>query len=551
MAKHLVNLDALIRREDFRIVAPGGASGPSSLTNTMKVTELSIESLTYHVLRKPDFQRETSNWTPEKVAELVESFLEGDLIPSIILWRSPESGNIFVIDGAHRLSALAAWVNDDYGDKDISVKFFANNIPREQKRAAEAARQAVEERVGTYISLASALRHPEVSTEKQIRLARNLSSFAVHLQWVVGEARKAEDSFYRINQHATPINQTELDIIKARRKPNAMAARAFIRAGTGHKYWSEFDASTQAKIERIAEEVYALIFKPDLEMPIRSADLPAGGQGYSADSLNMVFGLVNWVNGLKPEMWQRSEDRRSGGSVGSEVLPDDRDGSVTIQFMQSVWRAASRIAGNGPASLGFHPAVYFYGSTGRFQPPAFVAAVEFALELERRRDLHKFTDVRSRFEDFLVKYNYFRNQLSSGYGGGLRPLSPILQMYLTLFEALSAGESDEMAIVAQLRAHPRLMSHLKPQSTEDRKHGRNFSSETKNTIYLRTYLSSAPSCALCKARVPKGSMSIDHKIRKEDGGTGAPENGQVTHPYCNTGYKESAHSRVSRKVDEG
>ncbi|WP_301548598.1 DUF262 domain-containing protein [Micromonospora sp. C95] len=515
----------------------------------MKVTDLSLESFTYHVLRKPDFQRETSNWTPEKVAELVESFLEGDLIPSIILWRSPESGNIFVIDGAHRLSALAAWVNDDYGDKEISARFFADNIPREQKKAAEAARHAVDSRVGSYRSLASALRNPEASTDKQIRLARNLSSFAVHLQWVVGEASKAEDSFYKINQHATPINQTELDIIKARRKPNAMAARAFIRAGTGHKYWSEFDNTTQVQIESIAEEVYALIFKPDLEMPIRSADLPAGGQGYSADSLNMVFELVNWVNGLKPEMWQRREGRQAGGRIKSEALPDDRDGSVTIQFMQAVRRAASRIAGNGPASLGLHPAVYFYGSTGRFQPPAFLAAVAFAMELERQQDLNRFTDVRSNFEDFLVQYSYFRNQLAGAYGAGLRSLSPILQMYLTLFEALSSGEADEVKIIGLLRDQPRLKSHIKPQSTEDRKYGRNFSSETKNTIYLRTYLNAAPSCAICRARVPKGSVSIDHKIRKEDGGLGAPENGQVTHPYCNTGYKESRHSKTGRKVN--
>ncbi|MEV0425518.1 DUF262 domain-containing protein [Micromonospora sp. NPDC050495] len=66
------------------------------------------ESLIYNVLRKPDFQRETASWPPDKVAELVRSFLEGDLIPSVIMWRSPISGSIFVIDGAHRLSALVA-----------------------------------------------------------------------------------------------------------------------------------------------------------------------------------------------------------------------------------------------------------------------------------------------------------------------------------------------------------------------------------------------------------------------------------------------------------
>ena len=80
-------------------------------------------SLTYLTLRKPDFQRETASWEPQVVADLIGSFLDGDLIPSIILWRSPDTGNIFVIDGAHRLGALIAWVQDDYGDKELSRTF--------------------------------------------------------------------------------------------------------------------------------------------------------------------------------------------------------------------------------------------------------------------------------------------------------------------------------------------------------------------------------------------------------------------------------------------
>ncbi|WP_305465013.1 DUF262 domain-containing protein [Photobacterium leiognathi] len=81
-------------------------------------------------LRKPDFQRETNEWTPEKVKDLVASFLDGDLIPAIILWKFGDSFT-FVIDGGHRISALAAWVNNDYGDKAISLKYY-ESIPEHQ-----------------------------------------------------------------------------------------------------------------------------------------------------------------------------------------------------------------------------------------------------------------------------------------------------------------------------------------------------------------------------------------------------------------------------------
>lgn len=67
------------------------------------------------------------------MVELVKSFIEGELIPAIILWRS--SGNyIFVIDGSHRLSALASWINDDYGDGPISMEYYGGEIPEEQKK---------------------------------------------------------------------------------------------------------------------------------------------------------------------------------------------------------------------------------------------------------------------------------------------------------------------------------------------------------------------------------------------------------------------------------
>jgi hypothetical protein len=290
-----VNMDALIPRDDFEVDSEDPLMGQSKLGQTMRVTDLGEEGLIYHVLRKPDFQRETANWTPEKVSELVKSFLEGDLIPALILWRSPKSGNIFIIDGAHRLSALTAWVQDDYGDKHTSIRFFENNIPLEQKKAAEVTRKLIGDSVGSYSDLLLAIRNPDTASKDRLRLARNLSILAMDLQWVSGGAEKAENSFFRINQQATPIEQTELDLIKARRKPNALAARAFIRAGTGHKYWSDFDEDVRALIEKLAKEVYDLIFRPNLDTSVRTADLPVAGRGVNIHGIRRgrrcVYGL--------------------------------------------------------------------------------------------------------------------------------------------------------------------------------------------------------------------------------------------------------------------
>ena len=38
--------------------------------------------------------------------------------------------------------------------------------------------------------------------------------------------------------------------------------------------------------------------------------------------------------------------------------------------------------------------------------------------------------------------------------------------------------------------------------------------------------------------MPNNAISVDHVIRRQDGGDSVPGNAEVRHPYCNTGYKE-------------
>src|SRR5260370_40967135 len=112
-----VNIDALIPRDDFdETTAQSRPAG--NRKDKLAVNDLLKGEFFYGALRKPDFQRETSEWDPNKILNLIESFVTGDLIPAIILWQSKISNLTFVIDGSHRLSALAAWINNDYGDGD-------------------------------------------------------------------------------------------------------------------------------------------------------------------------------------------------------------------------------------------------------------------------------------------------------------------------------------------------------------------------------------------------------------------------------------------------
>ena len=155
-----VNLDALIKREDYTVIsAEDNYSGNGDNPTRVLISELETNSMWSRLLRKPIFQRETANWDSIRVAELIESFANGDLIPAIILWQA-KGGNVFVIDGAHRLSALIAWIGDDYGDGERSLDFFQNRIPLEQSKTAEKTRKLIKSLVGSYRELKATMDYP-------------------------------------------------------------------------------------------------------------------------------------------------------------------------------------------------------------------------------------------------------------------------------------------------------------------------------------------------------------------------------------------------------
>jgi len=170
MAK--VNLDALISREDFE-VEENINSGKKK--ETISIEDIKADSFFFSNIRKPDFQRETNEWDGQKVCELIKSFIEGDLIPAIILWRST-GGYLFVIDGSHRLSALSAWVNDDYGDGITSKLFYDSVIPDEQLQIAQETRKLVNKTIGSYEDF----RLPLVILKKLDQILLNMQKILAH-----------------------------------------------------------------------------------------------------------------------------------------------------------------------------------------------------------------------------------------------------------------------------------------------------------------------------------------------------------------------------------
>jgi len=511
-----VNLDALIPREDF-----AAESGPAkgTPTGTISITSLAEDSFLVGSLRKPDFQRETTNWTPQKIVDLIAAFLDGDLIPAIVLWRSGQY--VFVIDGAHRLSAILAWIYDDYGDKSRSRAFFDNKVPEEQIKLAGQTRRLVAREVGTYASYKDAQKTMAFAEGKMKERLGGLAANSFIAQWVPAvDAAGAERSFFKINQAPTPVDPIEKRILKARLSAAAISTRAINRGGKGHKYWDAFSTEIQREIERLGGEIHDALYLPPMgSMPIKSSDVPVGGRGYS--SLPFVFDFVNLVNGIGAK----------------DKLEPDADGEQTVGFLRAVLKRVERITTNDPGSLGLHPLVYFYSRGGTFQPLAFLAMSQVLKRLVERDQLDRFTDVRRDFERFVMRHKEAFTLIVKRQGAGHRSRPAIEEFLLLGIQGLWDGKTGD-EIIQKMAEDKRFSFFATPAPVRGEGDAGDFNAQVKSAAFVEELIENGVRCAICGGLLHRNSMQTDHIVRKADGGGAHSGNAQLSHPYCNSTYKE-------------
>ena len=516
MAKK-VNLDALIPREDFDVDEV--ITGTTRNISTLGIRDLEFDSFFFSALRKPDFQRETNEWEVNRNCSLIQSFLEGDLIPAVILWRNI-SGYTFVIDGAHRLSALAAWINNDFGDGKISKSFYDGIIPDEQIDTAETTRKQVRKEIGLYSDYQLAIKNPEKVSKIIASRSKMLGSLAIQVQWVEGDAKKAEASFFKINQQAAAIDKTELKLLEARRKANGVATRAIIRSGRGHKYWSSFDMKNQDQVQNISKEINDILFKPPLKTPIKTLDIPVAGKNLSSQGQMLVLEFVNMVNNISKK----------------DIILDDEDGEMTIKYLKKCLKIARVINSNHPSSLGLHPAVYFYAKNGRHKPASFLAAVAFVVDLNENNKSNDFTRVREDFEEALILSEELIQQIVRKYRSSAASYPYIKNYYFDLIAQIQNKNNARNAINNLLSLEKYNYLTTRETSVNDIKTSK-FSRDRKSEVFIKEALNSAIKCKICSGYMHVNAITIDHIERKKDGGLGTVENAQLAHPYCNSTYK--------------
>lgn len=344
------------------------------------------------------------------------------------------------------------------------------------------------------------------------------------IQWVKGDADKAESSFFMINTKGTPLDDIEELLLRSRHKPISIAARAIIRAGKGHRYWSNFATEKAKEIETLANELHTVLFDPEIHTPIKTLDLPLGGPKGVRMALKVLIEviLISIRNHLA-EPKQISDTN------------DDLTGDETILVLRKALILAKKITGNDKGSLGLHPAVYFYGPSGRHSSPMFMGTLLLIHKKLLNNDVNffkKFTLIRAQLESILIEQKDLIATILQKLISTRRDST-----YASMLDKMISNLSDNVPV------NPESIVNLagldgKIVTGTNSNGSINFSDDTKAEVFIRTALKSAIKCPICNGYIDAvKSVSYDHITRKADGGTGHISNAQLTHPYCNQSIK--------------
>lgn len=342
------------------------------------------------------------------------------------------------------------------------------------------------------------------------------------MQWVDGDASKAEDSFLKINQSATKISDAELELIANRDNAFAIAARAVIRAGKGYQYWSNFSDEYQSKIIEKAKDIHDIMFGRKIFDINDVNSFPLAGPRSSNLALDVVTQTIKICNGIE-------------NSKSFELGTEEK----VLNYLSETLLVLEYINSKKPCSLGIHPFIYFYSDLGKHKIASYYGFLMFINDLIVKKKLNKFIENRALFEQFIYQYSFLVQQIVRRYRQSKRAFTPIKEYFNAILDIISTNQTSTIENVISILKKQSEFRFLQTEIIDNELSAvkGNFSRGKKQQIKLRTYASTLPKCPICQGYMDNNSISVDHIHRKQDGGTNATDNGQVTHLYCNTTYK--------------
>jgi hypothetical protein len=137
-------------------------------------------------------------------------------------------------------------------------------------------------------------------------------------------------------------------------------------------------------------------------------------------------------------------------------------------------------------------------------------------QFEKENLFATFTKHRARFEDFLLKYKHFSDQVTGKWGSGIKAFDKFHDLLRLILDHMIAGDSDDLILVSLASDKTFMFLKAAADNPLDEEIGKDFNKDTMSKAFLTVALKSAVRCAYCNGYLDK-KFSVDHKIPKKEG----------------------------------
>lgn len=507
-------------------------------------------------IRKPDFQRETSAWSAIQCVEFLESVIRGRIIPSLILWQSEENGSIYVLDGAHRLSVIRAWMVDDWGDS--SDDYYERRDLGEIHFAAKETKSLVKHRIGRYSEYEQAYHEREQiikngGTPRTAMPPRHFDMASIYgdmvignqtlfVQWEEGDYESAEQSFLRINRQGQPLQPWEATLIEFRNSSYARTIMSIANGGeTGH-YWPEPHEDEKAEYWALAEDfpskaksISTRLFVPPFRGPIKDLTVPMVVAPAYFQKHQYLLELIPLIGEATIALTEEQQVKFLKRDYKADPQTLIINASRLLSRLDKGIEHINSLS-NSSTSLSIVPLIYWYNDRGVYKRSLLYGFLYWLLSgaegMVKERKI-VFSVNRDRFETVIFNFKSEIADYARSIGAGLKSVKRMAEFYQDLLYFLNDNQdvkSDSLEeVVLGLLSRSSRKGKAKPKSS------RKIGKGDKTQVNIRELFHNSIKCHICGGIVnlKDGGLQYDHvqdyaKVQQTD-----PDELKPTHPFCN------------------
>jgi hypothetical protein len=481
------------------------------------------------------------------------------IIPAVIMWKSPDSPYEYILDGAHRVSVVLAWLNDDWGDKTTQsgdVAWYSETLTA-ARETARIVRQLVETEIGSakqYAELEDRMDRlmeenkapKQVMGERDFRRAMFFASLrkdnvGFRVQYVSGDYRTAEESFLRINSSGRSLSPWERKLIENRDSSMARVIMSIAAKDVARRYWSiegSDDSEKQRREEQVNKLVAAInkidemLLKPQLSQPLRTAHQP---MLVAPDTERKPFYVAEFLTVVAGEKGSAANTENllsaTGETDGDQIL--SRGTEIVTDAVDALTHLA---ATSNPKSLGLVPTIYFYSENAPMRGLlyGFMYWLLSGSETDIINRKRGFSAYRGVFEEFwLANRSFVLSRWQRGLGSGAEVTEAVARFYDRMSRLLIDCKGDIESTIFK-DGYSEIKNDLPKASTVSESSGTQFTTAQKSKKHLQQVFPMLPRCEICNGHLdPTRPGQHDHILPVRNSGMADESNQRLVHSFCN------------------